>query len=274
MALAVQSSSSVGSSSPWIQIPAPSGIVAGDILIAFTYLDDKGSIFSLTAPADWVLIGSGGLPTSGFVRAWQKVATASEPTVYIFPGSATATGQGTICRLNGVTRNLTYAVNIATSANTANHSAPPVTTINTDAIAICFFGGVVNVSSTWAVPAGFTNRGLGLTQTSYLQGIVASKAFGAGSTGANVATSTAWNGVNLGDITATVEVSQSTVIVAGVAATIGISSTVSAIIGGGPTLPASVTYKYEIDWTGNGNFTDAGDNVSSRVMADSDVTIE
>jgi hypothetical protein len=283
VALSVATSSTVGPTGPsqaWIRIPKPFGTNPGDLLVAATWLDNDGSMSSLTAPAGWALLGSNGVPTSGFARTWWKFAGNSEPTTYQFGGVFGSDGMGAMVRIIGLTgAPLSISADINTSANATNHTAPSEFTTDVDALYIGLWAGVVATTCTWTPPAGFTNRGAALSQTLYMQGILATKSFGAGATGAPVATTSTWNGFSpqFGDLTGAVLVSQGSSAgslasgaQAGLTAGASASGTVT---GAGGTVAPSVKYRYDIDWNGDGLFTGTGENVSTRVLANTAVTI-
>ncbi|MER6942481.1 hypothetical protein ABT294_00535 [Nonomuraea sp. NPDC000554] len=88
MAVAYRSSSSAsGSSAGSFTCPKPTGVVAGDVLIAFQagYVNDDTSMTTPTGGAAWAQLGSTVVGGEGLsVKTWWKAAGASEPATYSF----------------------------------------------------------------------------------------------------------------------------------------------------------------------------------------------
>jgi hypothetical protein len=99
------SSSNGGAQTGSATIPAPSGIVAGNLLYAAFVCDDTASALSL-ASAGWTRHGTPLLYTShndnGFIGGFYKVATASEPASYTFSGATVKALTVGIVNLSGV----------------------------------------------------------------------------------------------------------------------------------------------------------------------------
>jgi hypothetical protein len=74
-------------------VTRPTGVVAGDLLVALCACDPDGAVTALTAPAGWAQSGTDVAPAgSPRFRLFTKVATGAEPTSYLFgtPDAATS----------------------------------------------------------------------------------------------------------------------------------------------------------------------------------------
>lgn len=275
MALSVASSSSVGPQQPWIRIPAPSGIQYGDLLVGFTLLDNDGSLSAMGAPSDWYQLTSLGNRNNGFVKAWYKWASWGEPSNYTFGGASGADGLGAILRITGISdpNKISLWADLSMSFNTSGHASPSELIYDTDSLYIGMWGGIVFTTATWTLPGGFTNQGLSLIQNAYTEMVTASKTGAAGSNGPFTATSSAWNGLGFGDITGAIIISQSATGVASASLSATAKMTATATVSGAPGIFPTISVKHLIDWAGNGNYSDTGDDVSKRVLATDTITI-
>lgn len=87
-----------------VSIPAPSGIVAGNLLIAVFSCDDSAAPTTITATG-WTLLVSYQFSTrnnEGSVGVFWKIATASEPASYTFNGASCYAMNVGIIQLSGV----------------------------------------------------------------------------------------------------------------------------------------------------------------------------
>lgn len=94
MAVTYQSqASATPSSGTAITVAKPAGTVEGDVLVALVVAQSTPTGQSITPPAGWTAVGSGGVP-SGSQRiggVWYRVAGASEPANYTFAAAVTLT---------------------------------------------------------------------------------------------------------------------------------------------------------------------------------------
>jgi hypothetical protein len=277
MALTVSSSASVNVQSNWLRVSKPSGVSYGDLLIAYSCLDNDGSLSVMTAPYGWNQIAGYGARSYGYAKSWYKWATYTEPDHYTFGGVYPADGIVTICRITGVTdpSNVKIDSNINLSTNTHNHYSPTMLINDTDSLYIALWGGNVNASNTWTLPGGFTNRGLSLSQSTWLQGVVASRSGATGYNGPyNCTSSPNWLS-GYGDFTGAIVISQqsSGAGVSGSIISAIASMSASATVSGAPGIFPSLTVDHYVDWQGNGNFTDTGDDVGNRILGRESITI-
>lgn len=157
-------------------ITAPAGIQSGDLLYAVFVCDDTAAAVSLTC-AGWTLHASHLFTThnnNGFIGAFYKIATASEPASYTF-SSATATAMtiGILC-FSGVSQSSPFAgIAPAThSAAAATACVFPAITLTAPmyVLAVAGQGGnyTNNVSNAFTPPAGYTLTDSSISQ--YNQG--------------------------------------------------------------------------------------------------------
>jgi hypothetical protein len=136
-------------------IPAPSGVQAGDVMIAC--IAARGNP-NLTAPAGWTLVR---LDMNGFTLRqgiYWKVATASEPASYTWVLSNAQAASGGIIAYSGVNTSNPIDVSSAaiSSVTGTAATAPSITTTVNGAMVIGFFGAARN--SPINPPSGMTER--------------------------------------------------------------------------------------------------------------------
>lgn len=273
MALAVASSSNA-SGSPWIQIDKPSGVANGDLLVAYTWLDNDGSLAAMTAPSGWQQLGGLGNYWNCFAKGWYKWAGFSEPSSYTFGGANNAQGMAVILRITGGDPSkVTFLTDFDLSSNSGGHVSPAMLINASDSLYVALWATIINASTTWTLPGGFTNRGASLTQTAWMQGIVASRSGSTGTNGPYTCTASHANLSSFGDVTGAIVISQATSGVSGAVISAQARMTATAIVSGAPGIFPAISVKHLVDWAGNGNFTDTGDDVSSRVIAKETITI-
>ena len=87
MAVTYQSqASATPSSGTTITVTKPSGTVDGDVLVALIVAESSTPGVTITPPAGWTAVGSGGVPsgTNRIGGCWSRVAGGSEPANYTF----------------------------------------------------------------------------------------------------------------------------------------------------------------------------------------------
>ncbi|WP_109479137.1 hypothetical protein [Paraburkholderia sp. C35] len=172
----VVSSSNGGSQTSSATIPAPSGIVAGNLLYALFTCDDTKSPLSL-ACAGWTLHTSLIFTThndNGFIGGFYKIATASEPASYTFSGATVKSVNIGILNLSGVNQSdpINSVVPVTKKATAATSCVFPAITLPKALylLLIAGQGGSFSgsVSNVFTPPAGYT---MGVSSTSqYNQG--------------------------------------------------------------------------------------------------------
>jgi len=189
MALTVRSSSSAFANSGSVTVTKPTGVGAGDLLIAVHFEDPFGSLVAMTAPAGWVLIdehtGGGGSP---FGKVWYKVAGGSESSTYVFGQNDTSVV--TITAIAG--QDAVTPVDVAPvwfdggSAQTAQ-IAPSVTTTVDDCLLLCGWASTSDFTPSYTSAPGMTEQGD--IASAFVFGSVDSQVLGAaGATGTRTAT--------------------------------------------------------------------------------------
>ena len=149
-------SSAVNPTATSLVIPAPTGQVAGDVMLAV--VSARGNP-TFVAPAGWTLIRQ---DISGFVMRqaiWYKVVTASEPASYTWTWSGAQAAAGGIAEYSGVSTTNPVDVHggaISPDSTKKTVTAPSVTTTVAGDMIVGFFGAAQNTSVT--PPSGMTER--------------------------------------------------------------------------------------------------------------------
>lgn len=143
----------VSSTGTTIAFNKPTGLAAGDVLLAF--VSDYHNT-SITAPSGWVQIGSTTTDTSNDGHtAWYKVAGASEPTSYTFTGGASYM-VGSIIAYSGVDNN--QPVNVwNTARGTTNFADAGITTTMNGCQLVAAMNDML-YATTFTPTSGWTNR--------------------------------------------------------------------------------------------------------------------
>jgi hypothetical protein len=157
----VNSSQAVGTSTG-VVIPLPSGISAGDLMIAAVHVGWCNSGSTVTAPGGWTQIaqlgntgsGCGSSNTTKQLATFYKIATASEPSTFTFLGTSNQYYVGGIAVYSGV--NTANPINTGTSFGaqgscTAIVANSATTTVSCTRLVNVFFCSV-NSSKTNIVP--------------------------------------------------------------------------------------------------------------------------
>lgn len=145
-----------------LDLPVPSGVQAGDFMIAhLTYRQGKAS--PVTGPSGWALLRSDdSIPDSGGVTSliYTRVATSSEPAAYTFSFHDFRAAAGGIIAYSGVKNALPIDVNdVGTSASTTTPTSPSISTVYAAPWLIWFLAARDNASSDTATPpTGMTQR--------------------------------------------------------------------------------------------------------------------
>jgi hypothetical protein len=144
-------------------LPAPSGIVAGNLLFAYAVYDDLNAVSSL-APAGWTVQRAYNYSThnnTGFIATLWKIATANEPASYSFGSASINTISVGCVQLSGVSQSNPFGGIGPT--NTKINSATTTFATLTRAVAgleLLVAGTGSNYSSTvanaWTPPSGYT----------------------------------------------------------------------------------------------------------------------
>src|SRR4051812_385720 len=145
MVLSVPSSAFVAlpSGNNYATVTAPSGTTAGDILVAWMFQDNDGSLYNMSAPQGWTLEASAGGGIRGYGKVWRKTAGSSEPGSYTFGTTSVADTIVTICRVTGITdpNDLYITALVQKGAAGLSHPSPALFTSETDGVYIAKWSG-------------------------------------------------------------------------------------------------------------------------------------
>lgn len=188
------SSAAYSNSSKTLTVPAPAGIVAGDLLLAT--LVTSGST-SGPLPTGWTL-GPVSWSSSFNVQVVTayKIATSSEPSSYTFTGSATLDASGTIVDYSGVDQTNPIDTSQTASGSSGNAVGPSVTTTAANDRVVEAVGFTGAGASLWSPtpPSGMTTRAVANSNSTVT--FVAGKAQAAA--GASGTFTTVPNGIDTG----------------------------------------------------------------------------
>lgn len=191
MAIAYRTSSSDDLyGSPTASIPALSGVVAGDVLLAMLVTND-GSRTLDTLPTGWLVVASAVVTTEPSAGFWlcKKLATASEPATYDFTFNYAFNGRFAIAAYSGGD-DMSVAGDAAWSSVTSSSpftaSAASVTVPDASSLLVWFGASRVSTagSAAWTPPSSFSERFEAGASYEIHSVSVAEHAVGAGASGA------------------------------------------------------------------------------------------
>lgn len=139
-----------------IDVPRPSGVVAGDVLLLFAS-NHSGSAFG--SPSGWTQLATqnygSGVPLAA---VFWKVAGSSEPTSYSFGTTSYSQGRVDVVAVYGSSV-ITPIVTTATSASSATQAiAPSVTPASATDLLLCMatVAAGSGLTASWTAPGGMT----------------------------------------------------------------------------------------------------------------------
>jgi len=150
--------SGVGSIRPSYVVNKPAGVVEGDLLVAFMWIYDRQT-FNASVPSGWIQFADSPGVYSG-IRAWYKIATASEPANYTFGLVSDSTYlAGAIAAFSGADPADPFAadINVAT-ADSTTRVLPGIDVERAGSMLV--FSGTSYTSTPTSVPAGMTRQAL------------------------------------------------------------------------------------------------------------------
>jgi hypothetical protein len=159
MSVAFVSAGSATDSSSTVTIPAPAGIIAGNLLVAVVFYATNGTS-AMTAPSGFVSQGRSLTDIShinaGVAEVFTKTATGSEPATYAFTAPSAYTA-GTVMQYSGTTGVDGAATYTSTTTLGTPWTAPSTTpgAGNTADMWLVLLGTGPTTSTT---PSGFTSR--------------------------------------------------------------------------------------------------------------------
>ncbi len=139
----------------FLTIPKPSGVVAGDVLVAFLMNSQNGSI-SWTPPPGWVQIGTEQATGAYAATAWYLVAQGTEPADFTWSMGANNETVGAIFAIAGADTANPIAAQQAVSDGLP--SAISVTTSVDDALLILWGAQDAVSPQTWSNPDGMVEH--------------------------------------------------------------------------------------------------------------------
>ena len=137
------------SGSGTLTISTPTGVQAGDLLIAAIVSSLDGS-----TPSGWTLSRSSSKSEAGYFKTLYRVATSSEPSSHSFAGLG-ASQAGTISAFSGVDSaapHNAYATPTGAASGTSSLSSPGVTTTVDGCLILRLFGLRANNASRSVTP--------------------------------------------------------------------------------------------------------------------------
>lgn len=152
---AFQSAQTANATTTSLTINKPTGVVQNDLLIAT--LAARGNT-TITAPAGWTQVQRTNNGTNETLAIFYRVATATDiaATNYVFTLSASVGVAGAILRYTGADPRFPIDASAIATGNSANATAPAVTTTVADTTVVRVAGIPNNGALT--VPAGTTQR--------------------------------------------------------------------------------------------------------------------
>jgi hypothetical protein len=145
-----------GDASRTLSIPAPAGVIAGDLLLAqITY--EKGSDAPVTGvPAGWTLVRRTDRLSDIGQAIYSRVATGAEPASYAWSFSQAVKAAGGISRYSGVDPVNPIVASSGAGGDSNTLTAPGVTAAD-HSMLVSFFG-FKKKDTTLSVPTGMTGR--------------------------------------------------------------------------------------------------------------------
>ncbi len=194
-----RSASSATSTSNSLRLTRPSGVVAGDVLIAVIDVRENQR-HKLSAPAGWSLVRQDALRRTITKAVYVRVATASEPGSYTFTASRAAASNGIVLALTGVDPNNPIAASSGLGAKSSTSIMAPAVSAAGEGWYIVGLYATTN-DTKLSAPTGMTRRA-GVTQPSSLDALtsaVTTQRVRSGDTGDRVARA-AQPGDNIGQL--------------------------------------------------------------------------
>jgi hypothetical protein len=146
------SSADTGAGASSLTLTPPTGIAAGDVLVATLAAAGTGTV---TAPSGWTAIQN---VTSGTVMrhaTWFRVATSSEPASYQWALTSSRAAAGAIAAYRGANATVPIDASATGTGASGNAIAPAVTTSSSNDLAIAAVGFA---TATTVTPAATTTE--------------------------------------------------------------------------------------------------------------------
>jgi hypothetical protein len=150
-----------------LAVAKPAGLATGDLMVAWQYADNDGSLAAMGGPAGWSLLGSNAGVTGGhpYVKVWTRVATSSDVAATSFTFTNSGAGIHNSVAILAVvggsydTTTPTSAVAFQSSATAStSHVAPSVTGVVDGLLVTSHGSDTGGTGATYTPPAGMTER--------------------------------------------------------------------------------------------------------------------
>lgn len=178
-------------STPWT-VPAPAGVTAGDLLVAFTTA--SGSSYTGLTASEFTQTGADGPGGGGEspCRVWLRVAGGSEPGSYTFGRPTSTVALGEIVALVGAdtASPVDAALSWGSGAAAASQVAPSISPSLAGSMMVCGWrAGSFGTTNSYTVPGSMTERADQPSGNHY-QALATELLAAAGATGTRTATGT------------------------------------------------------------------------------------
>lgn len=158
MAVGFRSASTITKTTGSLATPAtPSGVVAGDLLIAVQGCEPASSLADMTASGWTERFTQDSTASLGAIKVWSRTATGSD--TYDFAHNSTRDcSVAVLCLTDAGDNDLIVATSSNTSSSTS-HVAPSVAGI-VDGLLVCTYMAypATGIAPTWTAPSGMTER--------------------------------------------------------------------------------------------------------------------
>jgi hypothetical protein len=168
VAATFRSASAASNTGGTLAVSKPSGLTAGDLMVAWHYADNDGVLSSMGAPSGWGLLGSSAGTSGGhpYVKVWTKVATSTDVAASTFSFTDSASGIFNSVVILAVTAG-TYDPTTPTTAVSFNNGgtsssssvvAPSVTGVVDGLLCTSHGQDTGGTAATFTAPSGMTER--------------------------------------------------------------------------------------------------------------------
>jgi hypothetical protein len=148
-------------------VPAPASIAVGDLLVAFIFMHNTGTVSTRPSGwANWITQNEGTDET--LIVEW-KIAEAGDvgASTFTWTTSAAAAGPEICLRITGHNATPLDVLNSGSSPNGTSHTTPNITTTVTDTLVLSIFGQDESSAGTWS--GGGTTEQADLADTGWFQ---------------------------------------------------------------------------------------------------------
>jgi hypothetical protein len=151
-----------------LAVTKPAGLAVGDLMIAWHYADNDGSLAAMGAPTGWNLLGSDAGVSGGhpYVKVWTRVATSGDVAAATFTFTDSAASIFNSVAILAITAG-TYDATTPTSAVTfqnggtassTSHTAPSMTGVVDGLLCTSHGSDTGGTAATYTPPSGMTEQ--------------------------------------------------------------------------------------------------------------------